>query len=175
MTLSALASVALLTSGTPAGAAPVSNSELESAPVPGRMCRHPKGHLESGKRDFGLSGSEWIEATAVGRAGGRTVAALSIGCTAGGVTWPETIVFYRRDGRGQLQIAAKTYLGQFRAAEHADVRSMSVSGRRLHVTWTSYEGCCFERQRFSADMRVRGTKVVVTSLTKGRITHPYPS
>ena len=125
-----------------------------------------------GTRDMGMRGGEWIDASAVGRVAGRVRAVLSIGCTAGGVSWPSTLVFYGKDRTG-LTIRASKYLGSFRPSEHADVRKMSVSGRTLHVTWMTYNGCCFEQQRFSADMRVRSGKVVVTSIRKGSITHPY--
>lgn len=178
-TLGAIAGTVVLTAtiGVPATAtvlASVSRAEINSAPVPGGMCRHSKGHLVNGERDFGVNGGEWIEKVATGRAGGRTVAVVSIGCTAGGVSWPETLVFYRRGSDGRLEIAAKQYLGKFRRAEHASVQSMFISDGKLHIAWNTYQGCCFERRKFTADMRLRGTTVRVTALTKGRMTHPYP-
>lgn len=172
-TFVAVAAVALLAPGTSVTAAPISPDDLQNAPVPGGMCRHPKGHLVNGSRDFGINGGDMITDVAIGRAGGGSVAAVAIGCSAGGVSWPETIVFYSKN-RGRPAIAAKVYLGRFRAAEHADVKSMTATGGRLHVVWNTYEGCCFETQRFTADMRVRAGKVYVTSLSKGRIKHPYP-
>lgn len=176
--LGALAGTVVLTAsiGVPATAlkaASITRSEINTAPVPGGMCQHSKGHLVNGKRDFGINGGEWIEKVATGRAGGKTVAVLSIGCTAGGVSWPETLVFYRRGSDGGLQIAAKQYLGKFRRAEHASVQSMFITDGKLHIAWNTYQGCCFERQKFTADMRVIGTTVRVTSLTKSRKTHPY--
>ncbi len=148
--------------------------DLDSAPVPRGMCRHPRGHLVDGKRDFGVNGGEWTEEVARGRAGGGSVAVVSIGCTAGGVSWPSTLVFYGRTPGGNAKILAHLYLGKFRASEHANVKTMRATGGVLKVRWVTYNGCCFERQKYSASMRLRGHKVSVWGLTKGRVTHPYP-
>lgn len=147
--------------------------DLANAPVPRGMCQHPKGHLVDGQRDFGINGGEWTEKVARGRAGTGSVAVLSIGCTAGGVSWPSTLVFYGRDDSGSAKLLAHMYLGKFRASEHASVRSMRIKGGVLKVRWVTYNGCCFERQNFSASMRVRGKKVTFWNLTSGRVTHPY--
>jgi hypothetical protein len=148
--------------------------DLDSAPVPRGMCRHSRGHLVDGKRDFGVKGQEWIEDVARGRMGGGSVAVASIGCTAGGVSWPSTLVFYGRTPGGYPKLLAHLYLGKFRASEHANVKTMRAAGGVLNVRWVTYNGCCFERQKYSASMRLRGNKVNVWDVTKGRVTHPYP-
>ena len=98
---------------------------------------------------------------------------VAIGCTAGGVSWPSTLVFYGRTADGNPKLLAHLYLGKFRASEHANVKTMRAGGGVLKVRWVTYNGCCFERQRFSANMRLRGDKVVLWNLTSSRITNPY--
>ncbi|MEZ5119898.1 MAG: hypothetical protein R2720_09950 [Candidatus Nanopelagicales bacterium] len=51
---------------------------------------------------------------------------------------------------------------------------MRIKGGVLKVHWDTYNGCCFERQRYSANMRLRDKKVTLWNLTSGRVTHPYP-
>lgn len=58
--------------------------------------------------------------------------------------------------QGNAKILAQLYLGRFRASEHASVTSMRVKSRVLKVRWVTYNGCCFERQRYSASIRLRG-------------------
>jgi len=169
----AIMTIAPLAPAHTASAPHVVTVDLDSAPVPGGMCRHPKGHLVDGERDLGMNGNEWIERVARGRAGGRTVAVASIGCTAGGVSWPSTLVFYGRSARGDARLLADLYLGRFRASEHANVRSMWIKNGVLNVHWVTYNGCCFEKQKYSARMQLRGKKVTVWNLTSGRVTHPY--
>lgn len=93
---------------------------------------------------------------------------------AGGVSWPSTLVFYGRSASGDAKLLAHLYLGKFRASEHASVSSMRIKGGVLKVHWDTYNGCCFERQRYSANMRLRDKKVTLWNLTSGRVTHPYP-
>jgi hypothetical protein len=143
----------------------------------GEMPVEPKGpdgrSHRHGQRDFGVNGSEWTEKVARGRAGSGSVAVVSIGCTAGGVSWPSTLVFYGRDDSGNARLLAHVYLGRIRASEHASVRSMRIKGGVLKVRWVTYNGCCFERQKYSASMRLRGKKVTFWNLTSGRVTHPH--
>lgn len=156
--------------------------DLSNAPVPAGMCEHPAGRLTDGSRHFppadddhlsGPHGDESLTMTAFGRIRGGATALGVIDCNAGGVGWPQTVVFYRKGADGKPRMLASYDLGKIRNSEHVQVRKLEISGGEVLVELDTYEGAGFEVQRINARLHVQGRKPVVTVTNRGPITNPY--
>ena len=120
---------ASLTGATAAAAAP--SLDLRNAPVPAGLCGHPSGHLVNGKRHLGTSGDDYLQRSYSGTIRGGATAIAVLGCNAGGVSWPQTLVFYRQLPDGSPAIVASYYLAKIRHSEHVDVHSAQIRDGRF--------------------------------------------
>jgi hypothetical protein len=82
-------------------------------------------------------------------------AAAVIHCSAGGVSWPDTVVFYGP----KTSLLGWVDMSNPHPAEHAGVRKMSVEGRDVRVNWGTTEGCCLDPQEWTARIHWNGSKV----------------
>lgn len=120
-------------------AATVGRATLMSAEVPAN-CKLPRQRLVRGRTRLGSPGGGGIRL--------RTVAygdlaklgydqALSVyECSAGGVSWPNTIVLIGVGG----DLLGSFDLGDIGRNEHAEVERVTMSHGKGTVTWSSYEG-----------------------------------
>jgi hypothetical protein len=150
-----------------AGQAESSHLDLSSAPVPAGLCTHPAGHMVKGQRSFGTHGKDVITSTAFGSIRGGASAVAVIGCTAGGVAWPDTVILYRAGARHEPVIVASYDLGRLSGAEHVVLKRMDIRKGALRVVTDSFVGAGVERQEISADLQVTGGKVAVSNVHRG--------
>lgn len=137
------------------------------------MCEHPSGRLVNGGLPVAdpmmqgfvsirLKGAPYISplplATTDLNADGVQDTVVAFDCSAGGVTWPETIAVY---GPGPTLIASVD-LGQYVEAEHSDVQSFKVQGNRIAIKWMSYQGADFDRQDWNGYLKLSNGKLTVT-------------
>lgn len=153
---------------------PVQAKDLLTAPVP-ELCEHKAGQLVDGKLP-GLvndgNGSPGYEELDTGGPGsfekslppvladltgdGVGDAAAVMHCSAGGVSWPDTVLFY---GPGTKLLGAFDMSDPY-PAEHANVLTIAAEGRGVRVTWRTTEGCCFSPTEWTALLRWDGAKIV---------------
>lgn len=138
------------------GAAAVTADDLLSAPVPAQ-CEHPAGKLVNGELpvDDPMTGGVWIftepDALAAGpvfadlTGDGRGDAAAVTGCTAGGVNWPQTLVFYSPGPTLIGSVQLPTNYNEM----HANVQTITAQGRDLNITFTTYNGAGFDFRYFA--------------------------
>jgi hypothetical protein len=127
---------------------------LQSAPVPAGMCGHPAGRLVNGQRDFGQWGSDQLELIARGEIHGGAIAIASISCSAGGVGWPDTLVFYSQNRRGKPRLVGKFKMSRLRSSEHVNAQQLSISDGWASFQASSSEGCCSEMQTITGRLRL---------------------
>jgi hypothetical protein len=159
------------------GLSPVTTKTLLQAEAPA-MCRHPAGRLVNGSLPVAdplangyagirLSGVEYTRllppATTDLNADGIQDTAVAFDCSAGGVTWPETIAIY---GPGPTLIGSID-LDKYVQTEHSDVMSFKVQGNRIAVQWISYEGADFDEQAWHGYLKLRDGTVTVTDIKRG--------
>jgi hypothetical protein len=140
--------------------------DLLSAPVPA-LCQHPAGRLRKGSlpglgpTDGYLEIDTHAGATAPVLADltgdGIRDAAAVIGCSAGGVSWPDSVVFY---GPG-TKLLGVADLSAVHPAEHANVTTLALSGGDVRVAWSTTEGCCFQATSWTARLHWNGTRFVI--------------
>lgn len=119
----------------------VTRRTLLTAQVPSN-CRLPAQRLVNGETTKGSPGSGSIgtKPTYIDMAGlGYSQALTTYWCTAGGVSWPETLLLVGAGG----DLLGSFDLGDLGHHEHADVDSVSVSGPTAVVKWAAYEGAGF--------------------------------
>jgi hypothetical protein len=139
--------------------------DLLGAPVPA-LCRHPAGRLQGGELPA-VPGSpgyvallredpQPVFADLTGDGAGD--AAAVVRCTAGGVTWPDTVVFY---GPGPTLLGAADLWRVTEAEnfEHSTVSSLTADGTDVVVRWTTTDGCCFNAKFWTARLHWDGRAV----------------
>jgi hypothetical protein len=91
--------------------------------------------------------------------GGGSVgdAAAVVHCSAGGVSWPDTVLLY---GPGP-KLLGTANVDAIHPAEHANVESMSTEGRDVRVTWRTTDGCCFNKSAWTARLHWDGKTVQI--------------
>jgi hypothetical protein len=137
-------------------------SDLLSAPVPAQ-CRHPAGRLQGGRLPIAPDDSGYgllelahpapVFADLTGDRVGDAAAVYH--CTAGGVTWPDTVLFY---GPGPTLLGAAP-LVDVTQTEHSDVTALAADGADVVVRWHSYDGCCFDPSDWTARLHWDGRAV----------------
>lgn len=156
---------------TTAPAEAVTKKRLMNSWVPS-MCEHPAGRLVDGKLpedDDPNNGSVEVSRTAVGplAQGKGKWGAVAIRCNAGGVAWPDHLLFYRPNGkfvRG-VDLFAVTKGGR------EFVTKLAISKRRVRVRVEGInqgdEAACCGTASASLTFRVKpGTKKVVMAKKK---------
>ena len=88
---------------------------------------------------------------------GTQDAAAVVYCSAGGVSWPDTVVLYAPGPR--LLGAADFYT--VHVAEHASVASMAAENGDVRVTWSTYEGCCLDMREWTARLHWDGSAFAI--------------
>lgn len=160
-----------------AAARPLRPTDLLAVRVPAD-CEHPAGRLSNGR--LPLSGDNsgfamtWDATTKKFVAtplltdltgdGARELVGVML-CSAGGVTWPETVLVYTPSADGP-QLLGSVNLGELTPHEHADVDSLKTVPGGVLVTWHSYEGCCFMRQDWTATLRTRDGTVALVNVAE---------
>ncbi|MEV6283480.1 hypothetical protein [Kribbella sp. NPDC051770] len=154
------------------GLSGVSAKSLLRAQAPAQ-CEHPSGPLVNGALPVAdplmqgyvsirLKGVQYVSplplATTDLNSDGVLDTVVAFSCSAGGVTWPETIAVY---GPGPTLIGSVD-LGDYVQAEHSAVDSFQVQGNRIAVRWTSYNGAAFDQQRWSGYLKLSDGKLTVT-------------
>lgn len=152
--------------------------DLLTAPVP-ELCQHPSGRLRDGQlpglgpsdgyefisaggpTPFGTTGVAPVLADLTGDGEGDAAAVAS--CSAGGVSWPDTVLFY---GPGTRLLGAAD-IHSVHPVEHADVQTMSLEGKDIRITWATYEGCCFNRISWTARLHWDGKEVKILDAKHG--------
>jgi hypothetical protein len=146
-------------------------ADLLTAPVPA-LCRHPAGRLRNGEllpppntrdRDPGY-GDLALDEPALGpvltdlTGDGVGDAAAVYRCSAGGVAWPDTVLFY---GPGPTLLGAADLWRVTEADnfEHSTVSSLTADGTDVVVRWTTTDGCCVNPKSWSARLHWDGRAV----------------
>lgn len=145
--------------------------DLLTAPVPA-ACQHPAGRLSGGElKGLGpTEGYEFISGVS-SMSGMHTVppvladfsgdgaddAAAVLNCSAGGVSWPDTVLLY---GPGPVLLGSAD-LDTVHAAEHADVTTMTAENGDIRVRWSTYEGCCSDEMHWSARLHWNGHQLQI--------------
>ena len=126
----------------PGAVSGVTAADLLSAEVPAD-CDLPAQRLVNGGATQGSPGEGMVAADGQGLVGYGDLAGLGYDqalvpywCTAGGVSWPETLLLVGRGGA----LLASYDLGQIGGMEHASTQSVTVSGSSAVVEWQAYEG-----------------------------------
>ncbi|MEU4197098.1 hypothetical protein AB0E69_34715 [Kribbella sp. NPDC026611] len=155
----------------------VTTAGLLQAEAP-EMCRHQAGRLVNGNLPIAdplhdgyasirLNGADWITplppATTDLNADGIKDTAVAFDCSAGGVTWPETIAIY---GPGPTLVASID-LDKYVQTEHSDVKALTVQGNRIAVHWISYEGAGFGQQAWHGYLKLHDGSLTVTDMKRG--------
>jgi hypothetical protein len=166
----------IVAAGIMRGLPAVTTKSLLQADAPA-MCRHPAGRLVNGSLPvpdpsatgyvgIRLGGVEYTTplppATTDLNADGIQDTAVAFDCSAGGVTWPETIAIY---GPGPTLIGSID-LDKYVQTEHSDVRSFKVQGNRIAVQWNSYEGAGFDMQAWRGYLKLKDGKVTITDVKR---------
>ncbi len=171
--LTASAFVALISLGmTQASATPSSPAgqlDLKSAPVPAGMCTHPAGNLKDGSRSFGVHGGDYIRSTAFGTINNGATALAVMQCTAGGVAWPDTIVFYRKGSDGKAAMVASYDTAKLIDAEHVVAKKLAIKNGIVHGQFESYDGAGIVVQPITANLQIKNNTVVVTNVHRGKV------
>ena len=165
--------LAMSTAGISVAAA-ASNPKLSNAPVPA-MCGHAAGQLVDGKLHYGTHGDDYLLDSYSGAIAGGATAVAVIGCNAGGVSWPATLVFYRLNSDATPAIVGSYDLGRLRKSEHVDVHSAHIRDGRLSAILDSYEGAGCEIHKISASFHVKANSVIVSDVSKGPVLNHCPS
>ncbi|MEV6831885.1 hypothetical protein [Amycolatopsis sp. NPDC051102] len=154
--------------------------QLSTAPVPS-LCEHPAGTLVNGSLPgipdnqgsvfLAANGSPMnvIDSLAVGDLTGDGVAetAAVLGCSQGGVSWPEYIVVYTPE----KQILGSIDLGDIALAEqveHADIERLKFQNGNVLLTFMSYNGAIFCAKKWSAKLHWDGHDVTMQDLTQAK-------
>lgn len=164
------------------GLASVTAADLRNAPVP-PLCTHPGGRLvhgalpgldvsqgyefilAPGTKGLGVGGryTRPVMSDLTGDGAGEAVAVLQ--CSAGGVSWPDTVLVY---GPGPRLLGA---LDLFKLApvklapvEHAGVSSLKLEKGGVRVSFETYQGCCYLRASWSVHFKVHGDQLVLGPL-----------
>jgi hypothetical protein len=162
---------------TAAETRPLISRDLLGAPIPA-LCQHDAGRLKAGRLplprprngpDPGFASvlqdntNKFLIQPVITDLSGDGIPELSgvLMCSAGGVSWPDVILVYSTGPKllGYLD------LGSVTSEEHSDVESMTASGQGLHLTWRSYEGCCFHGRIHTGMVHWDGTRVRIESVT----------
>jgi len=146
--------------------ADVTADTLRTAEVPA-YCNLPAQRLVNGATTQGSPGEGSILADKspvafADFAGlGYRQALVEYRCNAGGVGWPEVLVLIGAQGKllGSLELATLS------DAEHSTVTSLSVAGRVAHLTWDSYQGCCFAYVHHAGDVTDTNGRLQVSNRT----------
>lgn len=119
--------------------ATVGRSTLLSAEVPAN-CKLPRQRLVRGKTQLGSPGGGAMRLQTVAYGDLANLGyhqALSVyQCTAGGVSWPNTIVLIGSGG----DLLGSFDLGDIGQNEHAEVEHVTIDHGKATVSWSSYEG-----------------------------------
>lgn len=152
-------------------------AQVRNAYIPG-LCGHPAGSLVAGQRNFGYGdrpglppggprGEDRIGQISLHRYGTADAAAV-IRCNAGGVSWPDTVVFFRNGRWTSYRTLKKAGM------EHSYVSSIAADGNALRVIWITYDGCCFYRQTHRGRLWNTPRPATLTNIINGPITNPRP-
>ena len=171
-----IAAICLAGSATGAGAAfAAAPPNLGNAPVPAGLCGHPAGHLVDGKRHFGTHGDDYLLKSYSGAMQGGAMAVAVVGCNAGGVSWPATLVFYREQAGSAPVIVGSYNLSKIRESEHVDVHSAQIRDGKLTAVLDSYEGAGCEVHKITASFHVNSGAVVASNIRRGPTLNHCPA
>ncbi|GAB3364437.1 hypothetical protein [Modestobacter lapidis] len=147
----------------------VTSAELQTAPVPS-LCEHPAGRLIDGSLP-GLGPTDGyvdlqvppdpVLADLTGDGAGD--AAAVVGCSAGGVAWPDTVVLW---GPGPTLLGSVD-MSSVTPDEHATVSGLDITGRELLVTWSTYSGAGDNMVAWIGRLHWDGTQVQLLEVTDG--------
>jgi hypothetical protein len=106
-------------------------------------------------------------------AGNQFLAILD--CSAGGVSWPETLALYGPGPRllGHINLGS---VPKVPASEHADATKLKMTAAGdVKLTWISYEGANFEKRTWQAHVVFRAGELKLSGvkLIKGPVNR-YP-
>lgn len=139
---------------------PVTAATLQTAEVPAD-CRLPAQRLVNNATTEGSPGGGSLTGVVAygDLAGlGYNQALTAYGCSAGGVSWPQDLVLIGSGGK----LLAHLNLGDLRPTdEHTDLGTVSISGGRAHITFTSYQGAAFDVVDQSATVTYQAGKLVI--------------
>jgi pimeloyl-ACP methyl ester carboxylesterase len=165
---------------------PVTAADLLSAPVPA-YCRHKAGALHNGRlpgiaRGQGEMGLKWVlwgdsarraDLMVLGDLTGDGVgdAATVLYCTAGGVSWPEMVAFYRHGPAGPERLGT-VFLSGVNLPGHEPgqndlVHRLRYRGGAITVEWSTQQrgdSAAHGMLDYSATLRWNGRKIVVSKL-----------
>jgi hypothetical protein len=160
-----------------APAEPIRAEDLLTAKIPA-LCQHDEGHLVDGQLP-GLGHNEGYAAISTGLTtdeyssgippvfvdltrDGVDDAVAVLSCSAGGVSWPDTILFYgpHTTFLGQVDLVYTT------SAEHATVESLTAESDGVRVSWTTYEGAGFDVKYWTAMLHWDGVTLTADDLTQ---------
>jgi len=135
-------------------------SQLRNAPIPA-SCDHKASTLRGYHRNFGPNGSRGfalldIKHAVFFRPGNSTIqyAAVPLGCSAGGVSWPELLLVYAPGKR----LLGHVNLGKIATMqEHEDVTKLTVRGHQVAVDWNGYDGAGFAVTTYKGTLAVTRT------------------
>ncbi|MBE7190734.1 MAG: hypothetical protein INR67_20800, partial [Jatrophihabitans endophyticus] len=119
-------------------------SQLRNAPIPA-SCEHKATRLHGYERNFGTyKGFAALDTKNVvfvaPKGSSRKEAVVPLGCSAGGVTWPELLLVYAPGPR----LVGSINLGRIPTVqEHEDVAGLKVHKGVVHVAWRGYDGAGF--------------------------------
>ncbi len=168
-----------------AAPAPITESELLSAPVPA-SCRHAAGRLQNGSLPLAAgtgsmslvrpkSAAERQKVLLLGdfTGDGAGDAAVVLRCNAGGVAWPDIIAFYGPTASaGQsagIRLLGWGYVTDLGGddGENATVQSMVPKDGGVRASWLTQQdgdpGCC-ATQTVSATLRPAGGSITVQNV-----------
>jgi hypothetical protein len=154
---------------------PVTAEDLLGAEIPA-TCEHAPGALVDGRLP-GLAATEGYAEIGTGLTGTGTSdgvppaftdvtgdgiddAVAVLGCSAGGVSWPDVVLLY---GPGTALLGAID-LYDVTPAEHATIESLTVADVGVRAVWTTYDGCCADPVRWTALLRWDGGALEATGL-----------
>jgi hypothetical protein len=156
---------------------PLQPTDLLNAPIPA-SCQHPAGRLVNGDLPLAPNPNgpdpgfatvyfpethRFIVQPVLSDVTGDGVADLTgvLMCSAGGVSWPELVLVYTTG----IHLLGYVDLGTVTPHEHDDVTAMSAAGHDIRLTWTSYEGCCMDKQIHTGLLHWTGSQFVMRQVT----------
>lgn len=109
----------------------------------------------------GPAGDLWTLATTMT---GKPDRIVRIGCSMGGVNWPEIIALYSDADKPVAYFDLGNLRPEDGAAEHVYIVSAARQGDRVAVQWDSYEGCCTLMGTWQGTLRLEGDHLVMEDI-----------
>ena len=126
-------------------------------------CGHPATLVRNGTRDFGIDGYASLTLRRNDFQAGPVFADLTgdglregavvFGCSAGGVSWPDSLLIYTN---GPELVAAFSLSEQPSTQMHATISRLELRGSTIQLHWTSYEGAGFNPRYLTGTVRLGG-------------------